>query len=409
MSGRSPSTSKPHSETRTEWAKEGDVVRITGPEKDHYMVSHPDFVEGVLIKNNEDYYKFDPYKQIFGGGVVAVEGEQWRAQRGELQPFFRASQVRSYCDSISEIVTEIADGLTDGETFDAHEVMTDVTLRVMLRALFGEMEEDRAITEATDTITHWFRESASAGEIPENVEKEYESGRKQLVNRVEEMIEDRKQNGSGDDLLSTLVTVGSDSEADYTDERVRDEMITFLFGGHETSAILLTYVLYFVANKPKVEERLVAEIDEVLNGDDPRARHLDDLTYTEQVIDETMRYCPPAHAIFRETATDTTLGDYLIPEGNVVQLPEWVIHRDERWWDAPDEFRPSRFAGSSDRHSFAYFPFGSGPRQCIGEQFTERKLKWRSPRFSTGSRSTAKRSSSTCIPVSLPPPTDQSI
>lgn len=360
---------------RREWSKEADVVRITGPDKDHYVASHPELVEEVLIKDNESYKKFEPYKDIFGNGVVAVEGEQWRAQRRELQPFFEVEQVRSYSEKVGKTVTQVADTIEDNQTFDSREVMTDLTLQVMLRALFGESDDDGTITEAADLITTWFRESASPGAVPENIQADYERGREQLVARIEEMIQARKQAEGGNDLLSMLVDVDSENKSNYTDDRIRDEMITFLFGAHETSALMLTYALYLLSDAPKVEERLVAEIGEVLDGDEPRAKHLDDLTYTEQVLNETLRLYSPAHALFREVTTETTLGGYTIPEGDILQLPECVIHRDERWWDNPDEFDPSRFSGSTDRHSFAYFPFGAGPRQCIGEMFARMEGK----------------------------------
>jgi len=362
-------------ERRRQWTTGEDLVRITGPEKDRYVVSHPDLIKDVLLEDSDDYRKFDPYKQIFGGGIVAVEGEQWRNQRRELQPFFETSRVRSYSEKISDIATDIADGLEDGTTFDAYESMKTLALRVMLQALFSETDENRTITEATDSVTHWFRESASTGEIPGDVQDDYERGMERLLERIHDMIDAREQGEGGDDLLSILLAAGETSDADYTDERIRDEMVTMLFGAHETSAIMLTYTLHLVADAPEVQDRLVAEVDDVLDGDEPGEQHLDELTYMEQVIDESLRYRPPAHAIFRETTTDTTLGGYAIPEESIVQLPECVVHRDERWWDDPDEFRPSRFAGESDRHSFAFFPFGVGPRQCIGERFARIEAK----------------------------------
>jgi cytochrome P450 len=142
-----------------------------------------------------------------------------------------------------------------------------------------------------------------------------------------------------------LVAIGAGGAEDYTDERIRDEMITMLFGAHETTALTLTYTLYLLADAPDVGRRLRAELDSVLDGSAPGPEHLEQLEYTEQVIDEALRLYSPAHSLFREAATDVELDGYTIPEGDVLYLPQWVVHRDDRWWDEPTAFRPERFAG----------------------------------------------------------------
>jgi cytochrome P450 len=362
-------------ERRREWAQEGDVLRIAGPEEDHHMVLHPDDVEDVLF-DQSNFKKFGGYESVFGRGMVSVYGDQWRAQRGTLQPAFQPVQVEAYVDRVRGVLAEYRDKLEDGKTFDARSLMTDLTMEVMLDALFGGADEYMdTIGAATQDITDWFLESATAGPIPEDVQTEFEDSIDELSAVVDEMIERREADRSSDDLLSILLAVGPDSDADYGDERIRDEMITMFFGAHETTSLTLTYTLYLLADAPEVTQKLTAEVDEVVDTAVPSSDHLDELTYTEQVVDESLRTYSPAHSIFRVARNDVDIGGYTIPAGDVIYLPECVIHHDSRWWDDPEEFRPERFAGDDDRPTCAYFPFGVGPRRCIGEQFARAESK----------------------------------
>jgi len=362
-------------ERRTEWAQEGDVVRITGPEEDHHMAVHPALVEEVLFEK-DGFVKFEGYSSVFGGGMVSVQGDQWRAQRGAIQPAFQPAKVRSYSETIADIAREAVAEIDDGETVDARELFTDLTMEVMLETLFGGTNNRKeTISDAAHRITEWFLETATAGDVPPEVQSGYEGGMDELTGMIEEMIAERRTSEGGEDLLSMLVAIGAGGAEDYTDERIRDEMITMLFGAHETTALTLTYTLYLLADAPDVGRRLRAELDSVLDGSAPGPEHLEQLEYTEQVIDEALRLYSPAHSLFREAATDVELDGYTIPEGDVLYLPQWVVHRDDWWWDEPTAFRPERFAGDQDRPSFAFFPFGAGPRRCIGEGFARAEAK----------------------------------
>jgi cytochrome P450 len=356
-------------ERRREWAESGDIVRITGPEEDHHMAVHPDHVEKVLFNYNDKFSKYSGYEIMFGGGIVSVYGDQWRAQRGTLQPAFQPSRVMSYAETIQDVSSDVVSGLSDGETFDAREVFTDITMEVMLETLFGgASDEEKTISSAAERITKWFLETATVGDVPPEVQDGFETKRSELLELIDGMVEERDGSEEGD-LLSMLIAVGSEGEANYTDERIRDEMITTLFAAHETTSLTLTYTLFLLADNPAVESELQSELDDVLDGATPGPEHLDELTYTKQVINEALRMYSPAHSLFREATEDVVLDGRRIPEGDVLYLPQCVIHRDERWWDSPGEFRPERFAGESDRPSFSFFPFGAGPRRCIGEDF----------------------------------------
>lgn len=362
-------------ERRTEWAQEGDVVRITGPEEDHHMVTHPDLVQRVLFSDNDEFVKFDGYESVFGQGIVSVYGDQWRAQRGAMQPAFVPDRVQTYAETMRRIIDEKVTTVDDEQTVDMRQWFSDLTMEVMLETLFGGAAGKKAtISEAAERITEWFLETATAGDVPPEVNEGFDAGMDDLTSLIDEMVGQRDGSEDGD-LLSMLIALGSDSEAGYTDDRIRDEMITMLFAAHETTSLTLTYTVFLLANAPRVESRLRRELDAVLGDHGVRPEHLDDLGYTERVIDEALRLYCPAHSLFRETTRDVTVGKFTIPEGEVVHLPQWVVHRDERWWDDPTTFRPERFAGDSEPRPFSYFPFGAGPRRCLGEDFARVEAK----------------------------------
>lgn len=358
-----------------EWTQEGDVVRIVGPEEDHTVVTHPEYIKQILF-DQENYDKFGGYEDVFGKGLVSEYGEQWRAQRGTLQPAFQPVQIEKYMERISHLPRKYRDKLEDGSTFDARSMMTDLTMEVMLDALFGGADEYMdTIADATQDITEWFLETATAGDVPEDVQTSFEESMTALSDVIDEMIAQREGSRDSDDLLSLLLAFGPESDADYGKERIRDEMIGMFFGGHETTSLTLTYTLFLLADAPEVEKKLLTEIEEVVGDDDPGTEHLDDLTYTEQVINESLRTFPPAHAVFRVAANDVEVGGHRIPEGDVIYLPQCVTHHDDRWWDDPDEFRPERFAGDDEVQQGVFFPFGFGPRRCIGEPFSRAETK----------------------------------
>lgn len=172
-----------------------------------------------------------------------------------------------------------------------------------------------------------------------------------------------KDNEPREDLLSMLLAAG----VEMSDEQIRDEMLTFLFAGHETTALTLGYVLDLLTRNREAERRLHEELDEI--RDEPTIEDVAVFEYAEAIVRETLRLYPPAHEIRREPATDVTIAGYEIPAGALLVLPTWVLQRDERFWERPDAFRPERWLENTDRPDYAYFPFGGGPRRCIGQQF----------------------------------------
>jgi cytochrome P450 len=362
-------------ERRTEWAREGDIVRITGADADHHLVVHPEYIEEILF-NESQFVKLDTFESVFGDGVFTVYGDQWRAQRTAMAPAFEAEMVESYAETVHERAATAVGEIDDGGTIEARQFFVDLSTRLMLETLFGGAGgREEPIVTAADQITDYFVAETTAGEATAEEESRFEAARERLVELIDEMVAERRGSELGGDLLSTLIATGADSEADYTDERIRDEIITNLFAAHETTALTLAYTAFLLADAPAVERRLRAELAEELDGDVPGPEHLERLEYTEQVIDEAMRIYCPAHAIYREATCDVEVGGYTVPEGDVVHISQWVVHRDGRWWDEPTTFRPERFEGGADVPRFAFFPFGAGPRRCIGEGFARAEAK----------------------------------
>ncbi|MFC6730802.1 cytochrome P450, partial [Natronoarchaeum mannanilyticum] len=214
--------------------------------------------------------------------------------------------------------------------------------------------------------------------VPTPANRRYRRSMEQFRETVDGLIERRRRApGEYDDLLAILLDAEDESGRTMSDEEVRDQMITFLFAGHETTSLALTYAFLLLAQHDQVREKLDAEHERVLGGAAPTLADLDDLEYTETVIDEAMRLYPPAYVMFREALEDVEIGGYRVPEGTVVTLPQFRLHVDERFYDDPERFRPERWTDEFEEQlpEYAYFPFGGGPRHCIGMRFAMLELK----------------------------------
>lgn len=196
------------------------------------------------------------------------------------------------------------------------------------------------------------------------------NARQTLDDVVEAIIRERRAD-PGDDVVSMLLSAADEEGNTLSDEQIHDEIITLLTAGHETTAVSMTYTAYLLSQHPKVEDRLIAELEEVLGGRTPEMADLSALTYTERVVKESMRLFPPVPSIVREAVEPDTVGAYDIPAGATIHLPQWVVHRDRRWYDDALSFRPERWTRELENSlpRLAYFPFSAGPRRCIGDRF----------------------------------------
>ena len=370
----------------------GDVVRLAvgppGVRFDLYCVFHPDGVKAVLAGSREGYSKGNRfYKQIaqaFGWGLLTSEGELWQRQRRLIQPLFTRKQIAAYSDLMAEESAAVADRWTratqHGGHVDANAEMVRLALRVVGRAIFGD-----DVTRAADVLDsafpvlnrHTFRRAMSplappaSWPTPDN--RRASRARRALYGVVDELIADRREDGAdGEDLLSRLLRARDpDTDAAMDVQQVRDEALIFLLAGHETTSTALTFTLHLLSRHPS-EQRLVHdEIDAVLDGRSPTLDDAPALERTTMAIKEAMRLYPPAYALGRLAESEQEIGGYSIPAGSYVVVSQYATHRHPQFWDDAEAFDPARFTPEREhaRHTHAYFPFGGGPRACIGSHF----------------------------------------
>jgi len=360
----------------------GDFVALKlGPRRVH-LASHPDFVEQVLVTENRKFgksYVFELLRPVLGNGLLNSEGDFWLRQRRLIQPAFSKSSVNTYAGSIIEYTRRLLAEWSDGRHCDLHGEMTRLTMGIVGKALMDidltEVSSEVAapLEEAMRDLSHRFE---SAWNFPQWVPTPRNRRAKRNVRRldavVNRIIRSRRESGDRGDLLSKLIQARDEVDhTGMTDRQLRDEAMTLFLAGHETTANALAWTWFLLGQNPAAESRLNEELRATIGDRWPDANDVPKLVYTEAVLKESMRLHPPAFAFSRRVLADATIGGYHVPAGSAVIMSQWVIHRDERWWDEPDKFRPERWLESTAkaRPTYAYFPFGGGPRGCIGNTF----------------------------------------
>lgn len=391
----------------TETAREyGPVAYYELGTEPFYQLSDPDLVERVLVHDNERYRKGELFMTALepplGNGLLTSEGSFWRRQRHAIQPAFAPDRLDAYADAMVDRATAETAGWTDGEVRNVHDDMMSLTVEVAAEALFGVdvTEFEDAVSDALGAVMdHVERRSRRPVEVPVWLPTPGNRRYRRALATLEEVAdaiverqlaaaegrvnEEAKGNGKTEGTNPTgepadagarpnvVRLLRESDEADASREQLRDEVVTLLLAGHETTALTLTYACHQLGRHPEIADRLRAEVDDVLGDRDPTAADLQALDYTERVVKETMRLYPPVHELLREPTEDVELGGYRIPAGSTVSFQQWVLHRDPAVYDAPTEFRPERWTDerTDSLPAFSYFPFGGGPRRCIGDRF----------------------------------------
>jgi cytochrome P450 len=365
----------------------GDVVRIrVGPFRS-YMVFHPDDVKHVLQDNHQNYVKgliIDRTKVLIGDGLFTSEGSFWRRQRRLAQPAFHRQRSAGFAtamtDATAAMLARWDAHAGSGVPFDVAAEMNRLTLRVVGQTLFS-MDLDGAAADVgralqvalayVDRRALLVAPSPLIVPTPQNLR--FRRARRVLDRVVYDIIETRRRDGSQtSDLLSMLLQARDEETGEgMSDRQLRDEVMTFLLAGHETTAAALAWTWYLLARHPAVEARLRAEVDTVVGDRTPTVEDLPALSYTRMVVEETMRLYPPVWGIGRQTIGEDTLGGYRVPAKVVVSISPYVTHRHPACWDDPERFDPERFTPerAAGRSRFAYLPFSGGPRLCIGSEF----------------------------------------
>lgn len=368
--------------------KYGDVAYFAAGSQPVYVVSHPDGVKHILQDQNRRYSKntiqYNSLATITGRGLLTSDGPFWLRQRRLAQPAFSRPRMlaldKIVVPATRDMLGRWREYAGTGRPVDVDEEMMRLTLEVVGKALFSinlRSEAQRltgAVLTALDHIVYRARNViVPPGWVPIPRNLRFRRALKVLDEAVYEMITERRGSGqAGDDLLGMLL-LAKDEETGQPmeDVQVRDEIMTMLIAGHETVASALTWTWYLLAQNPGEWERLYREVSGVLGGCEPESGDLAALPYTGQVFSEALRLYPPAWVISRRAVEDDTLLGYPVPAGALVIISPYVVHRREDFWVNPDAFLPDRFDSQleTQRHRFAYIPFGGGPRLCIGSHF----------------------------------------
>jgi cytochrome P450 len=364
----------------------GDVARIRLLSNTAYVVSHPNGIRQVLQKNHLNYDRnvitYKPLRPFLGNGLSLSEGTLWRQQRRLMQPAFHRQRLAN----LATQMTTAADALlkrwerrtNQDEPLDIHEEMMRVTLCIAGMTLFGlDLSDEhnpvgRAFQSMVQALADFVFFPFPPLSIPTPRNRRIQAALQTLNTLVRDLVcQRREQHIDTGDLLSMLLLARDEEGRGMDDQQLRDEIISLLFAGHETTATTLTWAWYLLSEHPESQRHLWEELDTILQGEYPTVEQLSQLRYTRMVLDETLRLYPPAFALVRRARADDTICGYRIPARHEVWTNIYAVHRHPEYWEQPEVFDPERFSPEHQASGVnrAYFPFGGGPHLCIGNSF----------------------------------------
>jgi len=364
----------------------GDVVRFRMGPKTFHLINQPDGIKHVLQDNYRNYHKGIGLAQaepLLGKGLLTSEGEFWLNQRRLMQPAFHPQRIMEFAPAITDATGSM---LERWQTCAKHEQPLDislemmgVTLDILGRTLLGTdiYSEADAVGDAFAlALKQAIRHMVAIFNLPESVPTPRNLRFRKALGTLDKvvygMIDERRREEKGNgDLISTLLAHDDGTGKSVSDKQLRDEVMTILLAGHETTAMALTWTWYLLSLNPTVEHQLQRELSEVLGGCEPTFEALPNLKYAKMVFEEAIRLYPPVWLIPRTAVKDDEIGGYYIPAGSGVLVSPYSMHRNPEFWENPEVFDPERFSveGWTNRPYYAYFPFGGGPRSCIGSSF----------------------------------------
>ena len=365
----------------------GPVARFQLANVIFNLVSHPDGVQQVLQENNRNYIKgefFDPVRQLAGDGLFASEGAHWLRQRRLMQPTFHRQRLGGFAEIMvrqTEAMLQRWESLAQsGTPVDVSHEFTELTMRIIAESMFSaQLTED--VSLISTSLTYLLADLNFRFQVPFYPRIGFPTLRnlhtRKVLGVVDEVIyriiRERRQNGTQQNDLLQMLMEARDEEtgAAMSDQHLRDELITMFVAGHETTAVLLTWLFHILSSEPEWEARLVAEVTAALQGRRPGFADLPNFPTLRMAIDETLRLYPPVWITNRNAVQDDEICGYRIRAGEVVGIAPYVTHRLSEYWPDPERFDPLRFSPerAANRPRFAYLPFGGGPRQCIGNNF----------------------------------------
>jgi len=382
------------SPNRLEWIhqitkKHGDVVNFNLLSLEAYFINHPDLVRHVLVTNRENYSKaslaFTMIKEVMGNSIFISNGDTWLSQRRLMQPGFHKTRIgqlgQIMVDTTQEMLETWEKYAETGTAFDAAEEMVKLTLRILTKSLFSTALTEEEIQKIATVFFPILEETNQRisypipilYKLPTKKNKAYIRNIADLDAIINRIIKERRsQEKPASDLLQMLMEAKDEETGkSLSDEELRNEIITILIAGHETTANALAWVWVFLSKHPLIRQQVQKELTDTLNGRLPKAADFSDLSYLTMVFKETLRLYPPIPLLARMTEKEDTLGGFFIPAGTEVYLSPHHLHRLPAFWDNPEGFDPTRFTREKERtrHSMAYLPFGGGPRMCLGLNF----------------------------------------
>ena len=362
-----------------------DIVSLKLGSSQFFLFNHPSLIEETLSQH-QNSIKDDGYRalqDVFGNGILLSHGDSWKYHRRLMQSAFNSDRFTAYAERVVAETELMLKSWQVARTRDVHREMSCLTARIIVRAMFGvdATETAEEIVWAVDRIMQQYADRAEMFYLlptwlPTKENRQAKRGKKRLNEIVYDIVEQRQQS-TKDDVLSTMLNARDEAGNQLSSKELRDEVMTLLLAGYDTTANALTWTLMLLAQNPEVEAKLVAEVTSVLAGRLPAIADLPQLTYTEMVIKESMRLYPPAWILGRELICDCKIGGYDFARGTVVYFSQWAIHRSARFFPNPERFNPDRWANNLEHHlpRCTYFSFGAGARVCIGKAFSMMETK----------------------------------
>ena len=360
----------------------GDVVRLRFLHVPVWILNNPEHIEQVF--NSRNFIKprslrLPLQRRIFGNGLLSSDGEVWLRERRLTQPAFHRDHLARYAEVMIASTEEMLAGWKAEESRDVYDDMRGLALEIAARCLFNaDMSRDGAIVrEVSNTVTDVFASQGGPRWILDNLlptpnNLRFRKAIKQLDRIIYDLISRHREDKGSDDLIAMLLSAEDEDGTRMSRQQLRDELATLFFASHEAAALVLTWTCYLLARYPDKQDTLVAELRSSLQDRKaPKVADLTALAYTRMVIKEAIRLYPPNRSVGREALNDCEIGDYHVPAGTQLLMSQWVVHRDSRYFDSPEEFLPERWTPEFMRQlpKYAYFPFGGGPRVCIGQDF----------------------------------------
>lgn len=362
----------------------GDIVWMRFLYVPAIFLYHPNEIEYVLTTNARNFVKAmslrsNFFHRLVGNGLLTSDGEEWKRQRRLTAPAFHRERIAAYAQTMVDFTKRLTADWQHGEVRDVHRDMMRLTLEIVVRCLFSA-DVSRDADEVGETLKQLVKPFAAQATIKWIINNRLPTPQHlnfhRLARKIDRVVyriiaEHRAAGKDEGDLLSMLLAARDDDGTQMNDQQLRDEVMTLFLAGHETTALTLSWTWYLLGKDVEVEKKFQAELDEVLGGREPAMADLPRLKYTEKICKESMRLYPPAYGLGREAINDCEIGDYHVPAGTQVFVFQWATQRDARFFEDPAAFKPDRWTPEFEAQlpKYAYFPFGAGPRVCVGASF----------------------------------------